>query len=587
MRIVNQDFIDAIEEQSLKLAELFIIELAGGEVYRYTTHDTDITWDAGGNTYTSTTMARSPIEFTNNFESDNVKVFFGNLEGDFYDKVQKDILESVKVTIKRILWNETYAADLEITLFSGFADIDFDRQVLTFTCRPVADTLNLQIPKNTYQEPCNNSLYDNLCGLSRLLYAYAGTATGGSNLTLTDTGRGRVYKVPFDGGDEDNPLVVGDTFGSAGNDFSTDSDCMAVFELDNGALTADSQGTNTLTNSGVTNDTSDYKRGDACGVFSSSDRLEITDANLDANFPLKNGDANKKISITAWVKFSSLPTTSQWQIIASKWYSAGGSRSYGVGIYNNAGTVRFSFLLGYNGGASTESIVGSAMAVAQDKWYHVGFTYQDSDKSYKIRIYDLDAATAYEDTGNTTNNINVEDAAFNLGRYVVGGYLQGRLDEVAVFKDILTSNEIDDIRSNVYGVSTEYDLMAISYETASTGYLWYTNGDEGDIPDDTVWTTDGNTVIINGTPAVDATFYEQGELQMTSGDNDGLRRPVLSDINSILTVIWPFPNAVEIGDTYNVYPGCDKRATTCLNRFDNADQFAGFLYIPKIEDVML
>ena len=146
MRIVSEVFSEAIEEQNLKLAELFIFELASGVIYRYTSHDTDITWDAASNTYISTTIARSLLEYNNNFESDSVRVFMGNIEGDFYTEVQNNALESVKVTIKRILWNQTYAADMEITLFSGFADIDFDRQVLTFTCRPVADTLNLQIP---------------------------------------------------------------------------------------------------------------------------------------------------------------------------------------------------------------------------------------------------------------------------------------------------------------------------------------------------------------------------------------------------------------------------------------------------------
>ena len=96
------------------------------------------------------------------------------------------------------------------------------------------------------------------------------------------------------------------------NDFSEDARCKALWKLEDGALTADSQGTNTLTASAnpPTSDLVDFKEGAACGVFvnASHQFLKIANASLDSGFPLKYGeDVTKKITACGWVKFGTLP----------------------------------------------------------------------------------------------------------------------------------------------------------------------------------------------------------------------------------------------------------------------------------------
>ena len=106
------------------------------------------------------------------------------------------------------------------------------------------------------------------------------------------------------------------------NDFSSDANCVALWKLDNGASTTDSKGTNTLTNVNVvTNDAVNQQEGDACGDFEldSSQCLTITDANLDAGFPLKNGDATKIISLCAWCYLESLETVDMAGSISRFW----------------------------------------------------------------------------------------------------------------------------------------------------------------------------------------------------------------------------------------------------------------------------
>ena len=356
MRTVNSSFETAIAQDVIKICELYTLELQNGDIYRYTSHSEDITWDAAGNTYTAIPIIRGPLAYTSSFESDEVEVTMALVGIDFQDYVQQNILEGVKITIKRIAWNDTYAADKEIILFIGVADITFDRQIIVATCRPEYDRLNIQVPRHTFQEPCNHSLFDDNCGLTQSDYEHQGTATGGTDLTLIDTTLDKVYKIAFDNGDSDNPIAIGDT------------------------------------------------------------------------------------------------------------------------------------------------ITGS-----------------------------IAAGTAL--------------------------------------------------------------VTAITYLTASTGYLWFIEQSGTLFVDDEVLSNGTETVTVNMadglTSAEDTYFYMFGELEIRSGVNDGQRRQIQSISTNVITVTYPFPVAIEAGVSYSLFPGCDKTAETCLNRYNNTDNFKGFLYVPKYEETIM
>ena len=345
-------FTNAIALETVKIAELYIIELRTGSIFYYTSHSRDIIWDATPHTYVSLPITRSPISSNVNLEADAVSIQLANISGDLYDLVQANILDSAKITIKRILWTETYADQMEITLFVGTADITFDRAILVLKCRSILNSLNIQVPREIYQEPCNFTLYDDGCSLVRADFKYSGSATanGGDNFTIIDTDL-VVYKVDFDNGDEDNPVEIGD------------------------ALTGDSGG--------------------------------------------------------------------------------------------------------------------------------------------------------------------------------------------------------------------DGECINIVYLTASTGTIWYVENTQQFV-DDEVITGGGNTVDVNGTPAEDTTFYEKGEIEITSGDNDGERRMIILSSSGTITVAVAFPNEVLSAVTYDVYPGCDKRAeATCQNKYNNSDNFNGYLYVPKVQETIM
>ena len=223
------------------------------------------------------------------------------------------------------------------------------------------------------------------------------------------------------------------------NDFSGDANCVALWRFESGALTTDSKGTNTLTNNNaVAENAVDYKEGAGSADFeaSSTQYFSITDANLDAGFPLKNGDANKKISICGWFQIETLRPDNIG--LYSKWNS--GSNKASLRIFVSSIGI-FTVHIGYNGGASSETLY-SGVTVVTGRFYHYGFTFQDSDKTWQLVVWDDTGLTKIIDTsGIATNNINVEDAAVAIGV----GYINvapprmpfdGEIDEKPVFKDI-------------------------------------------------------------------------------------------------------------------------------------------------------
>lgn len=83
--------------------------------------------------------------------------------------------------------------------------------------------------------------------------------------------------------------------------------------------------------------------------------------------------------------------------------------------------------------------------IAVGKWYHVVVTYRDSDRSYRFSIWSAEAGAVLVDrTGTLTNNVVVTDADIGLGArqdLEANRFLDGLLDEMVVFNDVLTPDE--------------------------------------------------------------------------------------------------------------------------------------------------
>lgn len=88
-------------------------------------------------------------------------------------------------------------------------------------------------------------------------------------------------------------------------------------------------------------------------------------------------------------------------------------------------------------------------------------------------------------------------------------------------------------------------------------------------------------------------YFKLGVLTFTSGANNGVSCPVNSFTNpGAFAMRFPFPVAPSPGDTFSVYPGCDKQEATCQNTnsavgpaFNNGIHFAGMPYVPVPETI--
>ncbi|GAH75442.1 unnamed protein product, partial [marine sediment metagenome] len=131
-----------------------------------------------------------PISTKVNLEADQVELTLANITTELAALVQQNILDGAKVTIKRILYSEEYASGMELVIFVGTVDVAFNRQVLVLTCTSILDSLNIMVPKNIYQEPCNYRLFDAGCTKVAGDFERSHKASANSTdlFTLTDVG---------------------------------------------------------------------------------------------------------------------------------------------------------------------------------------------------------------------------------------------------------------------------------------------------------------------------------------------------------------------------------------------------------------
>lgn len=211
MRDMSAEFLTAIAEDSVRVAEIYTITLASGTVYRFTSHSADITWDFEDNTYSSIPIKRGPISHSNNFEADACELSLAVISGDFYNVIQSNLLDGAAVVIKRILWDAVYAFNNEMTLLIGHLNIEYNRMQCVSDVRSIYDTLGAQVPAHNFETPCVHSVFDPNCGLVQSEFKTSGTATDGSRITLEDTSRSPLFKVPFTCIAGATPFIAGES----------------------------------------------------------------------------------------------------------------------------------------------------------------------------------------------------------------------------------------------------------------------------------------------------------------------------------------------------------------------------------------
>lgn len=81
-------------------------------------------------------------------------------------------------------------------------------------------------------------------------------------------------------------------------------------------------------------------------------------------------------------------------------------------------------------------------------------------------------------------------------------------------------------------------------------------------------------------------YYDLGTIVFTSGALNGISRTVKQytfGTTSQFSLLQALPSVPSPGDTFNIYPGCDKLLATCTNKFANKANYRGFDFVPQPE----
>ena len=232
--------------------------------------------------------------------------------------------------------------------------------------------------------------------------------------------------------------------------YLNDPACAAYWRFEAGALGSDSVGTNHLSVRGPQANTSDFIEGQASAEFpGGTARLSCGDSSLDAGFPMKSDGINKDITTIQWIKFSELgPHVNEFW---GKYKD--GNVVYRLSVHND-GRVRISS--GYEGGFVNQEADWFPTPVEPDRWYFIASTYQYSDRSYRLQIYDYTAGDFLDDdlTGNFEYDIVVGDPGdgyFTLSFASESFSFRGLMDACIVFNRALSVQELEDIRLGMFG----------------------------------------------------------------------------------------------------------------------------------------
>lgn len=99
--------------------------------------------------------------------------------------------------------------------------------------------------------------------------------------------------------------------------------------------------------------------------------------------------------------------------------------------------------------------------------------------------------------------------------------------------------------------------------------------------------TGSTGTLLNATGLSNVTgYFDLGSISFTSGVNEGFARTVKAYVHgspSTINLTNPFGTPPSSGDTFTIYPGCDKTQATCQNKFSNLLNFGGMPFVPAAE----
>lgn len=103
----------------------------------------------------------------------------------------------------------------------------------------------------------------------------------------------------------------------------------------------------------------------------------------------------------------------------------------------------------------------------------------------------------------------------------------------------------------------------------------------------TITSVEDNRIFLDNLRPEESGYFDFGVIKFTSGNNNGLAMEVKSyNLGGEIILVMPMSFAVEIGDSYIMYAGCNKTLDVCGDRFSNAINFRGEPHVPGIDKIL-
>lgn len=97
---------------------------------------------------------------------------------------------------------------------------------------------------------------------------------------------------------------------------------------------------------------------------------------------------------------------------------------------------------------------------------------------------------------------------------------------------------------------------------------------------DTVDSVTSSQVFYSSSLTQDPGYFTGGEVQWTSGNNNGLKMEIKDFLDGTVTLALAMPNSITSSDSFDIIAGCDKDSLTCKNKFSNLVNFRGEPNVP-------
>jgi hypothetical protein len=155
--------------------------------------------------------------------------------------------------------------------------------------------------------------------------------------------------------------------------------------------------------------------------------LEFSGGSSNVEIPHADELSVQEFTLMAWINVPDF--TGGWQTLVTQ-HTDGPTRNYGLFINDGSGLIHYSFTA-----ANAWNSFNASTSVVTGDWRHVAATY------------DMENFICYvdgENDGQTARNLEPDtaDTLITIGSWIGGGWIQGAIDEVALFNHALTQEEI-------------------------------------------------------------------------------------------------------------------------------------------------